>query len=142
MIKLIINKRQHDMIILYEQSIKLNETEKVNTPEDVILVVSKLLGVNLTGLNDVKCQEAIKNKDTLNKVKNTLNSDTEIKKLIDSLSEKSMVNPEIKLSEKSKDIIKKFNKLVDDLEDTDYNKTNLKLDTVAFDLLRNLNKKD
>ena len=111
MAKIKITSEQYNKILLHEQNNRLNSLNKLNEGEkEVVLVVSKLMGINLSGLNKEMAEKALKDKAVMDKIVDTFNDETKMKNLVSSLEEKGMENAKEKLSLKAKDIVDNYNK--------------------------------
>jgi hypothetical protein len=114
MTKIRITEKQYQTILTHinENKISLNESEDVIKSDlNVILVISKLIGINLTGLNKIKLENALKDVSVYEKVKSSLESKEKIDEIIESLEIKGVSEPKRKLKEKMSSIISKFNAL-------------------------------
>ena len=124
MSKIKITKEQYNTILLHEQKNRLNDNNRVinenskDTPEplekgyrEAILCVAFMLGFNLTGLNKENVDKNIKDKNIMGQVKSILEDEEKIKKLVDGLEAKGMVDPLNRLKEKSSNLIKKYNEI-------------------------------
>lgn len=90
----------------------INEGEDVIKSDlNVLLMVSNLLGLSLSGLNKIKLENALKSLSVYEQVKFTLESKEKLEELIESLEIKGMSEPKRKLKEKFSSIISKFNGL-------------------------------
>lgn len=125
-----ITQKQLEMIQLYEQNqnnILLNENAK-----DLALTIALLSGIKLTGQNEYKVQNLIKDKKNMTMVKNTLEDENKIQELVDALSEKGMKDPDKALAKNADKIMKKFNEI------SDTENFGLKLDFLVKNNLKNL----
>lgn len=140
--RLKITQQQYNNILLNEKRARLealnsmiNENTSPNTKlinegwKEVVLGIALILGVGLTGQNKEIADEAIKNPETMAKIKSTLEDENSLEELIDALKEKGMKNPENKLTAN----IEKF---IDDYNTMAINKIGVK----AALALNNLNK--
>ena len=124
MAKIKISQRQYNTILLHEQNARLmasnellNETttsstqisEEVNT--DVVLGVSSILGVPLTGKNRADAEKALESDVVITGIKKTLEHKDDLEELDDSLEEKGLKNAKAKLAARVNDLVKKFNEL-------------------------------
>ena len=110
--KIRITEKQYKSILLFEESRKrlLKEDEvSIQTNLEALLSISMVLGVNLTGHNKLTAEKSLKDEKTLLKIKDILEDMILLEKLIDSLKEKGMENPEIKLTENITSFINKLN---------------------------------
>jgi hypothetical protein len=110
MTKIKITSEQYNKILLYEQQSRtskiLNEGSK-----EVVLGISKLMGLNLSGLNKEMAEKALKDKTIMGQILSTFEDENKIKELISNLEEKGMENAENKLSDKAKDVIDNYNRI-------------------------------
>lgn len=114
MTRIRITEKQYQTILTHinENKISLNESEDVIKSDlNVILVISKLIGINLTGLNKIKLENALKDVSVFQNVKNALESKEKLEEIIESLEIKGVSDPKRKLKEKLSNIISKFNAL-------------------------------
>jgi hypothetical protein len=109
-----ITERQYQNLLSHinENRQTINEGEDVIKSDlNVLLMVSNLLGLSLTGLNKIKLENALKSLSVYEQVKFTLESKEKLEELIESLEIKGMSEPKRKLKEKLSTIISKFNTL-------------------------------
>ncbi len=116
--KIIINKKQYNNILLHEQKsriekiiIKENDEPLEKGIKEVMLCVAMMLGFKLTGLNKEKVDSYIKDKNIMSKIKTALENEDEIKKLISALEGKGMVDPMNKILNKASELVKKYNEI-------------------------------
>lgn len=122
MIRLKLTQKQYNTILLNEQRERLearnsmiNENTSPNTEllkegwKEVVLGIALMLGVGLTGQNKIVAQDAVKSKETMSKIKETLEDEDSLAELVDALSEKGMKNPENKLSKDPEELVNKYN---------------------------------
>jgi hypothetical protein len=120
--KIRITTEQYNKILLHEQNNRLNSSKKLNEGnKEVVLAVSKLMGLNLSGLNKEIAEKALNNKSVMGEILSTFEDENKINDLISNLEEKGMKNAKEKLSTKAKDIINNYNKISEE------NKIGLKL---------------
>ena len=118
MAKLKITQKQYDAILLHEKETRLKSLIKEEKASDVMprdmadicLIVSKLLGNNLSGLNKVNAEQAIANKNYLKRLKEMLENADKTKELIEALEEKGLSNPTETLGRNAKKIIEEDRK--------------------------------
>lgn len=128
--KLRITTEQYNAILIREQKERSNKSQ---LNENVLMGFSKLIGVPLTGRNKVDGDKALNDKDTILKIKNTLEDKGKLKSLVDSLEEKSMKEPNSRIAKDAQKIIDDYNALA--------TKNGLK-DMLGLDALTNLNDLD
>jgi hypothetical protein len=104
MSKIIITERQYKLILESERKTSLNEDTK-----NVLMGVSLLMGLNLTGLNKDMADKALSDESTMSEIKNTLEDRDKTDELIELLKQKGLKNPEITLASKADSIVEKFN---------------------------------
>ena len=120
--KIRITTEQYNKILLHEQNNRINSLNKLNEGnKEVVLAVSKLMGLNLSGLNKEIAEKALNNKSVMGEILSTFEDENKINDLISNLEEKGMKNAKEKLSTKAKDIINNYNKISEE------NKIGLKL---------------
>lgn len=120
--KIRITTEQYNKILLHEQNNRINFLNKLNEGnKEVVLAVSKLMGLNLSGLNKEMAEKALNNKSVMGEILSTFEDENKINDLISNLEEKGMKNAKEKLSTKAKDIINNYNKISEE------NKIGLKL---------------
>jgi len=109
--RLKITNEQYDRIILHEQKSRiLMETEQkgLNHSNDILLGIAKLMGLNIKGFNSTIADNAVKNKDTMKMIKNSLENTSKRQELIDDLISKGLVEPNMLY--KADSISSNFNK--------------------------------
>lgn len=131
--KIKITSEQYTNLLLREQRTRLSSKLLNESNKEVLLAVSSLMGVNLSGLNKEIAEKALKDKTIMNKVVSTLENDEKINELISNLEEKGMKNAKDKLSVNSKKIVDNFN------ENSDKNNLGLKMGSF---IIYNLNDKE
>jgi len=110
--KIRITTEQYNKILLHEQNNRINSLNKLNEGnKEVVLAVSKLMGLNLSGLNKEIAEKALNNKSVMGEILSTFEDENKINDLISNLEEKGMKNAKEKLSTKAKDIINNYNKI-------------------------------
>jgi hypothetical protein len=122
--KIKITREQYNSIILAEQKRLSNNatdllSESINENvvrldegwKDVVLGISMLMGVNLTGQNSAMAQKAINNVDVMNQIEATLEDEGKIKQLVDAMKEKGMKDPSAMLANNAEEIVNNFNDL-------------------------------
>lgn len=109
MLKIKITKEQYEKIILFETK---NKSQILSEGfRDEVLGISKLMGINLTGLNDEIATKALNDQKVLSNIKKRLENESDLDELIKALEEKGLKNPKENLSNNVNKIIKNFNKL-------------------------------
>lgn len=144
MTRLKISKKQYDSIILKEHmnrlqdntdtifSFMINESTLLNEGwKEVVLGVSMLVGVNLTGQNKKIAQDAVNNDKTMSQIKSILEDSEKIKELVDAMEQKGLKDPNIVLSKNAEKIVDSFNDL----------SKNIKLDVKVINNLLSLDSK-
>lgn len=131
--KIKITSEQYTNLLLREQRNRLSSKLLNESNKEVLLAVSSLMGVNLSGLNKEIAEKALKDKTIMNKVVSTLENDEKINELVSNLEEKGMKNAKDKLSVNSKKIVDNFN------ENSDKNNLGLKMGSF---IIYNLNDKE
>jgi UDP-N-acetylglucosamine:LPS N-acetylglucosamine transferase len=112
MAKIKITSEQYNKILIHEQNNRLASSNKLNEGDkEVVLAVSKLMGLNLSGLNKEIAEKALKDKTVMDEVLATFGNETKMKNLASNLEEKGMENANEKLSMKAKDIVDNYNKI-------------------------------
>jgi hypothetical protein len=124
--KLKITKEQYQKLLINEQESRSKLLTEAT--HEVTLVIASLGGLKLSGMNDTNVKKNLKNIDTLNLVKSTLEDSDKVKDLVKSLEEKGMKDPNGFLSNNAEKIIKNYNT---------YNEKN-KLDFLAKSNLKDL----
>ena len=109
MAKIKITSEQYNKILLHEQQSRTSNLLKEGDKE-VVLAISKLMGLNLSGLNKEIAEKALKDKVVMNKIMATFEDESKIKELVSNLEEKGMENAKEKLSTKANDIVDNYNK--------------------------------
>jgi len=116
MTKIRITERQYKLILLHKEQNKfiIKEVDNtITTDLDVILGVSSLMGIQLTGYNKINAENALNKESTFNKIKNVLESKDKLDELVKSLGKdggKGMDNPSKKIFDKMSTIIDEFHK--------------------------------
>ena len=119
MAKLKITQEQYNRILVTEQMNRLKsitEGDKSNDKlsnemSNLVFILAKLLGKELSGQNKIYLETAIKNKNYFKKLKDMLEDSSKTKELISALELKGMPNPTEKLGNKAKEIVDGFNEL-------------------------------
>jgi hypothetical protein len=114
MAKLIITEKQYHAILEHVKQVKvsINEGDNAITIDlGVLLALGTILGLNITGHNEIKAEKALKDVKTFESIEEILSSEDKIKELIKSFEIKGMPDPTKKLSDDKSKLISKFNKL-------------------------------
>jgi outer membrane protein OmpA-like peptidoglycan-associated protein len=124
MTKIKITQTQYNAILLREQHSRLKASsndlnENIATdPElleegwkEVVLGVSMMLGVGLTGQNKAMAQDAVKNASTMAQIKATLEDENKVAELSDLLEKKGMKNADDKLASNAEQVMDQFNQI-------------------------------
>lgn len=126
--KIKITKKQYEAILLHEQEARLksikstiNEEEKDKDAlskeiSDLVFILAKLLGKELTGQNKIYLEKALSDKAKLKTLKEMLEDSEKTKKLIDALVSKGMNNPAEKIGKNALKIVDEFNKLDNEIQ--------------------------
>ena len=126
--KIKITKKQYEAILLHEQEARLklikstiNEEEKDKDAlskeiSDLVFILAKLLGKELTGQNKIYLEKALSDKAKLKTLKEMLEDSEKTKKLIDALVSKGMNNPSEKIGKNALKIVDEFNKLDNEIQ--------------------------
>jgi hypothetical protein len=99
--------KQLNMVILNESKTRniIKESDR-----EVILGLSLLLGVKLSGLNNELAHKYINDNKIINKIKTTLSNEFKTEEIIKSMEEKGMSDAKNLLKSKSKELIDNFDK--------------------------------
>jgi len=146
--KIKITKEQYDRLIISEQTrIIINQnsllSESINKNaelleegwKEIVLGVAMLMGLNLTGQNDLTAKKALSDANTINQIEATLEDDAKIGELINIMKEKGMKDPSAMLAKNADNIVSNFNKL------SEKEKNNAKLNVVTANTLKSLDSK-
>ncbi len=122
--KIKITKEQYDRLIISEQTrIIINQnsllSESINKNaelleegwKEIVLGVAMLMGLNLTGQNDLTAKKALSDANTINQIEAKLEDDAKIGELINIMKEKGMKDPSAMLAKNADNIVSDFNKL-------------------------------
>ena len=129
MSKIKITYEQYNRLILNEQK---NRSHKINLNEDmkeVLLGVSLLMDINLSGQNKEVAEKAIKTDSTMLEIKKVLEDSNKLNQLVAALTEKGYNDAEIKMAKKANEVVNKFNDYAES------NNIKHRLDTEAFNNL-------
>lgn len=111
MAKIKITSEQYNKILLHEQSTRLASSKLLKeATKEVVLAISSLMDLNLSGLNKEMAEKALKDKTVMSGILDTFEDENKIKELISNLEEKGMENAKEKLSVKAKNIVDNYNK--------------------------------
>ena len=114
-----LTEKQLNMVMLNE-----SKTRKIlkESDREVILGLSLLLGVKLSGLNNELAHKYINDDKIVNKIKTTLSNEFKTEEIIKSMEEKGMSDAKNLLKSKSKEIVDNFDKFCGpDKHDADMN---------------------
>ena len=124
--KIKITQEQYNKLIITEQKRLINNSsdllsESINKNselleegwKEIVLGVAMLMGLNLTGQNDLTAQKALSDANTINQIEATLENDSKIQELIDAMKEKGMADPSAMLAKNADKIVNNFNNLSD-----------------------------
>jgi hypothetical protein len=119
MTKIKITQKQYDIIILNEQKRMLTESnDKPDYKNDnnVILAFYKLMGMSLSGMNEIDAEKALKQETTLSNIHGIVSNKEKLSTMIDDLI-KEYGNDKAKddVLSKKHTIIKNFRETVKDL---------------------------
>ena len=115
--KIKITESQYKSLLLNEKQNRLiNENLQLLEEgwKDVVLGISLLLGVGLSGQNKAIAQDALKNEETMSQIKSTLEDENKLGELVDALKEKGMSDPETRLAQNADKVVDMFNKVAKD----------------------------
>ena len=114
MTKIRITEKQYELILLHEKenkSIIKEGQDAITVDLNVLLGITSILGFNLSGMNEIKAEKALKDETVYNDIKETLENKDKLDELVKSLEIKGMANPAKKIYDKMSTIISKFNSL-------------------------------
>lgn len=127
MSKIKITREQYSKLILTEQKnrqLKINDvlTESIDGNvqlleegwKEIVLGISMLMGLNLTGQNNIAGEKAIQNTDILKQIENTLEDKSKTDELVKVMQEKGMKDPSGMLAKNAENIVKRYNEISDD----------------------------
>ena len=109
--RLKITNEQYDRIILHEQKSRIlmeAEQKGLNHSNEVLLGVAKLMGLDVKGYNEKAADKALTKSEVMKSIKDSLESETKRKELIDDLKSKGFTDSNILY--KADTIVKNFNK--------------------------------
>jgi hypothetical protein len=92
MTKIRITEKQYEVILSYKSLLK--EGDDAKTDLKVILAISVLIGLNITGHNKIMADMALKDKTIFTKIKETLESKDDLEELVKALEIKGLKKPE------------------------------------------------
>jgi len=146
--KLKITREQYNALILAEQKRLINNpsnvlTESINENverldegwKEVVLGISMLMGLNLTGQNDLTAKKALSDANIMNQIEATLEDKSKTEELINLMKEKGMKDPSAMLAKNAEEIVDNFNEL------SDKEKLGAKLNVVTVKSLKALDSK-
>ena len=114
MTKIRITEKQYELILLHEKenkSIIKEGQDAITVDLNVLLGITSILGFNLSGMNEIKAEKALKDEKVYNDIKETLENKDKLDELVKSLEIKGMANPAKKIYDKMSSLISKFNSL-------------------------------
>ena len=116
MAKIKITSAQYDRLVLNEQETRLNHTQIAlnEGAKEVMFGIATLMGINLSGLNKIVGDKALKNTKTMSIIKTTLEDESKVDSLAKALGEKGIEDAENSLAKNAMKIVNKFNSLSDD----------------------------
>ena len=109
--RLKITNEQYNRIILHEQKSRIlmeAEQKGLNHSNEVLLGVAKLMGLDVKGYNEKTADKALTNSEVMKLIKDSLESETKRKELMDDLKSKGFTDSNILY--KADKIAKNFNK--------------------------------
>jgi hypothetical protein len=109
--RLKITNEQYDRIILHEQKSRIlmeAEQKGLNHSNEVLLGIAKLMGLDVKGYNEKAADKALTKSEVMKSIKDSLESETKRKELIDDLKSKGFTDSNILY--KADTIAKNFNK--------------------------------
>lgn len=109
--RLKITNEQYDRIILHEQKSRIlmeAEQKGLEHSNEVLLGVAKLMGLDVKGYNEKTADKALTKSEVMKSIKDSLESETKRKELIDDLKSKGFTDSNILY--KADTIAKNFNK--------------------------------
>lgn len=146
--KIKITEGQYKRLILSEQNRLINPkndllAESINENaelleegwKEIVLGLSMLMGLELSGQNNVMAQKAVHDKDIMNQIEAKLEDKKEIQKIIDMMTQKGMKDPSEMLRKNADEIEDNYNEL------SDKEKMGVKLSVVAVNNLKSLESK-
>lgn len=146
--KIKITQEQYNKLIITEQKRLFNNpsdllSESVNRNaelleegwKEIVLGVSMLMGLNLTGQNAAVAEKATHDANIMKQIEATLEDKTKTQELIDAMKEKGMKDPSVMLAKNADEIEDNYNEL------SDKEKMGIKLSVVAVNNLKALENK-
>jgi len=146
--KLKITREQYNALILAEQKrLTINPTnvltESINENvekldegwKEIVLGISMLMGLNLTGQNDLTAKKALSDANIMNQIETTLEDKSKTEELINLMKEKGIKDPSDMLAKNAEEIVDNFNEL------SDKEKLGAKLNVVTVKSLKALDSK-
>ncbi len=143
--KIKITKGQYNALLLAEQKRILNNqtnvlTESINENierldegwKEIVLGISMLMGVNLSGQNDLTAKKALSDANVMNQIEATLEDKSKTEELVNLMKEKGMKDPSAMLAKNADEIVNNFNDL------SDKEKLGVKLNVVTVNNLKSL----
>lgn len=145
--KIKITKEQYNSLILAEQKRLMNSSdllsESINKNselleegwKEIVLGVSMLMGLNLTGQNNAVAEKAIHDANIMKQIEATFENKAKTQELIDLMTKKGMKDPSEMLRKNADEIEDNYNEL------SDKEKMGIKLSVVAVNNLKSLESK-
>ena len=147
MSKIKITIEQYNKLILAEQKNRQNKfndilTESINKNvqlleegwKEVVLGISMLMDLQLTGQNNVAAEKAVHNVDIMKQIEATLGDESKIEELVKIMQEKGIKDPSSMLTKNAEKIVKRYNEIADD------DNFNIKLGIITVHNLKALEK--
>lgn len=148
MSKIKITREQYNKLVLAEQKNRQNKsndilTESINKNvqlleegwKEVVLGISMLMGLQLTGQNNAAAVNAVHNADIMKQIEATLDDEEKTQELVKVMQEKGIKDPSSMLAKNAESIVKRYNEIADD---DDFN---IKLGVITVHNLKNLESK-
>jgi len=146
--KIKITEGQYERLILAEQNRIINTSsdllsESVNKNSElleegwreVVLGVAMLMGLQLTGQNDIIAKKSLSDATIMNQIESTLEDEEKTQELVDLMKEKGMKDPSAMLAKNADEIVSNFNEL------SNKEKLGVKLSVVIAKNLKSLESK-
>jgi len=128
MSKIKITREQYNKLVLTEQKNRQNKSNDILTEsidknvqlleegwKEIVLGISMLMGLQLTGQNNAAAEKAVHNVDIMKQIEATLGDESKIEELVDMMEEKGIKDPSSMLTKNAETIVKRYNEIaVDD----------------------------
>ncbi len=127
MAKIKITREQYNKLVLAEQKNRQNKsndilTESINKNaqlleegwKEVVLGISMLMGLNLTGQNSVAAEKALHDANVMRQIEATLEDKSKTDELVKVMQEKGMKDPSAMLAKNAENIVKRYNEVSND----------------------------